>query len=153
MHIKPDTNTLKVSDLVEIYNTIWSDKEYNIDEKLVYEMIMEETSLIISETSEKNQLENKIVLSIAIRLKAEEFMIAKINSEEEVLAISKNQTTELMRLYKNRFPEKTDEIKVLEQVNLMTAENIHINAFMYEPILDLSDTYLKGLFDKVINLN
>ncbi|WP_346890365.1 hypothetical protein [Clostridium sp. UBA1056] len=35
-------------------------------------------------------------------------------------------------------------MKILEQVNLMTPENIHINSFMYEPILDLSDSYLKS---------
>lgn len=153
LHIKPKTNSLKVSDLISIYNAIWSGKVYSIDEKPVYDMLMEETSQIVAETSENIQLENKIILSMAIRLKAEEFMIEKINSEEEVSAISKNQTTELMRLYKNMFPEKTDEIKLMEQVNLMTAENIHINAFMYEPILDLSDSYLKALFEKVINLN
>jgi hypothetical protein len=153
LHIMSDTNVLKVSDLVGIYNTIWSDKEYALDDKKVYEMIMEQTTQIIAEASENVQLENKIILSMAIRLKAEEFMIKEIDSEEDISAISKNQTTALMRLYKNKYPDKTDEIKLMEQVNLMTAENIHINAFMYEPILDLSDNYLKGLFDKVINLN
>ena len=31
----------------------------------------------------------------------------------------------------------------------MTPENIHMNSFMYEPILDLSDLYLKNLYEKV----
>lgn len=153
LHIKPETYAIKVSDLVEVYNTIWSNKEYALEDKSVYEMIMTETSQIIAKTSENIQLENKIILSIAIRLKAEEFMIAAINSEDEVLSIKTNQTTKLMCLFKDKFPEENETIKLMEQVNLMTAENIHINAFMYEPILDLSDTYLKGLFNKLSNLN
>ena len=47
----------------------------------------------------------------------------------------------------------TDEAKILSQVNLMTAENIHVNAFMYEPLLDISNSHLKKLYDKVKNLN
>lgn len=31
----------------------------------------------------------------------------------------------------------------------MTPENIHINSFMYEPILDLSDSYLKKLYSNI----
>ncbi len=37
-------------------------------------------------------------------------------------------------------------IQLLEQVNLMTPENIHINSFMYEPILDMSNHHLKNLY-------
>lgn len=28
----------------------------------------------------------------------------------------------------------------------MTPENIHVNSFMYEPIIDMSDTHLRRLF-------
>ena len=35
----------------------------------------------------------------------------------------------------------------------MTAENIHVNAFMYEPLLDISNSHLKKLYDKVKTLN
>lgn len=35
----------------------------------------------------------------------------------------------------------------------MTPENIHMNSFMYEPILDLSDIYLKKLYQKVKEMN
>jgi hypothetical protein len=41
-------------------------------------------------------------------------------------------------------------MKVLSQgekmVLLMAPENIHLNAFMYEPILDMSDEHLKKLY-------
>ena len=38
------------------------------------------------------------------------------------------------------------EDKILNQVNLMTPENIHLNSFMYEPIIDLSSQKLKDLY-------
>ena len=54
--------------------------------------------------------------------------------------------------FKEKFPLKVEEIKLLEQVNLMTPENIHINSFMYEPILDMSIIHLKSLYKKIDNL-
>ncbi|AZD60972.1 hypothetical protein C4K18_2999 [Pseudomonas chlororaphis subsp. aurantiaca] len=38
---------------------------------------------------------------------------------------------------------------VLSQVNLMTPENIHLNSFMYEPILDMSALHLYDLYEKI----
>jgi hypothetical protein len=34
----------------------------------------------------------------------------------------------------------------------MTPENIHVNSFMYEPILDMSNIHLKSLYEKINNL-
>ena len=35
----------------------------------------------------------------------------------------------------------------------MTPESIHLNSFMYEPIIDMSDWALKQLYENVLNLN
>jgi hypothetical protein len=37
-------------------------------------------------------------------------------------------------------------------VALMTPENIHVNSFMYEPIVDMSDEHLKKLYADVKKL-
>ena len=34
----------------------------------------------------------------------------------------------------------------------MTPENIHVNSFMYEPIVDMSDDHLRKLYGKVLEL-
>jgi hypothetical protein len=34
----------------------------------------------------------------------------------------------------------------------MTPENIHLNTFMYEPILDMSDEHLRKLYKSVVAL-
>ncbi|SHN94260.1 FIG00831056: hypothetical protein, partial [bacterium endosymbiont of Bathymodiolus sp. 5 South] len=74
------------------------------------------------------------------------FMILKIDNEEFINNISKNQTVELFNEYKTLPNIKIKDIKVLEQVNLMTPENIHLNSFMYEPILDMNSDELIKLY-------
>lgn len=96
-------------------------------------------------------LENKIVLSIAIRLKTEQFLIEKIGNDTWVKTISGNQTRKLILKYKTMQSDKKVN-ETLDSVNLMTPENIHINAFMYEPIMDVSDHHLIALYKKVKTL-
>ena len=117
--------------------------------KNVFDLIFELADKISQNTDEVIELENKIVLSIAIRLKAENFMIQKINNQTFVDQIAKNQTVELIKKYKEDFSTDIENIELLEQVNLMTPENIHLNSFMYEPILDMSDESLKSLYNEI----
>jgi hypothetical protein len=88
-------------------------------------------------------------VGIATRIKAEIYMIAKIADDPAVAAITKNQTFNLMKLFKEGgLGDKKDQ-KILKQVHLMTPENIHLNSFMFEPILDMSSEHLKRLFGEV----
>jgi hypothetical protein len=87
-----------------------------------------------------------IVISIAIRLVAEKHMIALINDSAFVAAIKRNQTIELLKEYKSKALGTAEENQTLEQVNLMTPENIHLNSFMYEPILDMGSAHLRALY-------
>jgi hypothetical protein len=40
------------------------------------------------------------------------------------------------------FANEVNNIETIQRVLLMTPENIHVNSFMYEPILDMSDEHL-----------
>ena len=104
------------------------------------------------ETEDSVLLENKIVLSIAIRLKAEIYMINKINDKNITDNIIKNQTRELMNNMNFDTANGKEIRTVLEEVLIMTSENIHINSFMYEPIIDMSVEYLIKLYNKICNL-
>ena len=69
--------------------------------------------------------------------------------------ISGSQTGKLFRRYKDEFAHDdthTNALVALESVNIMTPENIHLNSFMYEPILDLGIDDLKELHTKICNL-
>ena len=76
-------------------------------------------------------------------------LISKIKDSEFWKTISANQTLVLISKFKEDFPEDFKTINLLEEVNLMTPENIHLNSFMYEPILDMSNDSLKDLYKRV----
>jgi hypothetical protein len=153
LHVKSDTRSITISDINEIYKVIYKDlTELQLDnlERPIYGLIMELAESISADATERGlNLENKILLSIAIRLKAEEFMIEKINEPAFVSAITKYQTGKLFGKYKSKFGEADANVEILERVSIMTPENIHLNSFMFEPILDMSDYHLKKLFQDV----
>ena len=96
-------------------------------------------------------LENKIVLSIAIRLELEIFLKQVLAVNNISLECSSTQTRVWSELAK---PFLSDEqIAIVDEVNLMTPESIHLNSFMYEPIIDMSDWALKTLYQEVLNIS
>lgn len=94
-------------------------------------------------------LEHKIVLSLAIRVWAERYMIGKIRNDDPEFDPSKKQTGQLFQVFKDKFNNQTNEISLLRRVNLITPSNIHLNAFMYEPILDMGFGELVKLYQDI----
>ncbi|EKT3957122.1 hypothetical protein JE950_001767 [Flavobacterium psychrophilum] len=149
LHLKTDTATIKVLDIETVFKRNLVDKvtlSLPNQNKLIIDLIYETADAIFADASEIVELENKIVLSMAIRLKSEDYMIRQINDNPFWSSITKNQTYELTKRFKNDFPLKSNEMILLDQINLMTPENIHLNSFMYEPILDMSNDHLKQLY-------
>jgi len=153
MHIKSDSEIILKSDLQNIYNKVFPNLSLVLADghKKVTDFIFDLADTCLTATESIN-LENKILLSIAIRLKAEKFIFSKTTDKSEIAG---NQTRKLFERFKMEFGtinSELDNIKTLEQVNLMTPENIHFNSFMYEPILDMSDEHLKTLYQKIKSL-
>ena len=153
LHIKTDTNSLTEADLFEIYRNLFSSeiKPANGGTGKVLDLIFQEADACLVAEGGIN-LENKIVLSIAARLKAEQYMITRINEPDFVAEIHESQTTELLSKFKEKYPNDGDAISSIDKVVLMTPENIHLNSFMYEPIMDLSDEHLKKVYEEVRKL-
>jgi hypothetical protein len=155
LHMKSNTAAITVKDMESIYKSIIDRPSRPLanPQKNVIDIIYELADEIEQENDEQAELESKIILSIAIRLKAEKFMIRKIADQPFVDSITKNQTMKLLEKYRGDFPQEKESIALMEQVNLMTPENIHLNSFMYEPILDMSPKHLKQLYSavKVVN--
>lgn len=155
LHVKADTDAMTLNELCIIYKKILADKQQltlNPQTKLVIDLINDEAESVFNAQEEAVELEGKIVLSIAIRLLAERHMIKAINNAAFVGAITDNQTIKLIKEYKRLGLGRVEDVLVLEQVNLMTPENIHLNSFMYEPILDLGIAHLKTLYSEVKSL-
>lgn len=151
LHIKADKPKLKVLHLVDLINGIV--KPIVLDptihsEDLVLNLVYETAEELCNEVKGDSVcLEGKIALSIAIRLKAEEFMWENIRDKTP---ISKTQTGKLYDRFSKENQDSTganaETLKVLNQVILMTPENIHINSFMYEPLMDMSNHHLITLY-------
>lgn len=147
LHIKSDSTTITKNDLETTYKNIFPTLTITLTDptKGILSLIFDLADACLASVECIN-LENKIILSIAIRLKAEKYMFSKLTDKSEPLS---NQTRALFDRYKAEFSSILDQgetIKLLDQVNLMTPENIHLNSFMYEPILDMSDDHLKKLY-------
>ena len=147
LHIKDGTHGIQDSDLFQIYRTIFGAAPENATpyQGSVLDLVYQEADSCIKDGSAAN-FENKIVLSIATRLRAEQYMLRRIDDAKLPESISGNQTTVLLKRYRNEFPDDT-AIQTIDRVVLMTPENIHLNSFMYEPILDMSDEHLRKIYN------
>ena len=158
LHWKTDSGAITQHDLDLIYTRIFAPLgDSKVDSTIngtaqVTESIFEEARYCLK-ASEGINFEHKIVLSIAIRIAAERFMVSKINDSAFVAAISSNQTVRLLAKFKALFSGDSTAINTILRVVLMTPENIHLNSFMYEPILDMSDEHLRKLYTDVLHLD
>lgn len=148
LHWKLDSATITVSDLDAIYNRVCGAGGPSAGgDRLVVEVLFSVADGLPPPAG--LNLENKIVLAIAIRMGAERYMVDKIANPAHWAGIRRNQTPELIKEFKARFPAEDRTAEVLDKVALMTPENIHLNAFMYEPIIDMSEERLRELYDEV----
>ena len=152
LHLKSDTHGITVGDLDAIFNNMCETGGVSQnDTKAVWDLIFYEADACLTADIGVN-FENKVVLAIATRLAAERFMIDKINDSTFVSGIKFNQTSALITEFTRKFKTVVGSIAVLDRVALMTPENIHLNSFMYEPIIDMSDEHLKELYTDTKNL-
>ena len=158
MHLKSaplDTCALKLSDVwnmipnnlkIGFSNTFSTDTDENY-----LDLLTNLAKDICNSTTEKIILENKIILSMAIRLELEKFLKPILVANNISLECEGVQT----RCWsENAKPFLTiEQTKIVDEVNLMTPESIHLNSFMYEPIIDMSDWALKQLYKNILYLN
>ena len=98
-------------------------------------------------------LTNKVVLAIGIRLITEKYILDKLQAiGMQYVEPNRDQTKDLIENYKRHFCTDLDygkNLKILIRVGMMTPEQIHLNSFMYEPLVDMSVWELLDLYIKV----
>ncbi|TQI71096.1 hypothetical protein JM79_2022 [Gramella sp. Hel_I_59] len=154
LHRKEESDNLKVDQIFNIFKNKLvklEDKTIDFGDSKLIDFIIETADSIAEENTDEIALENKICLAIAIRLQAEKYLIGKL-PDIDLSTITKNQTQILYKEYCTNHPNSEAKI-TLDKVNLMTPENIHINAFMFEPLIDMSINHLTLLYRAVNNLN
>ncbi|MCR6576888.1 hypothetical protein [Campylobacter insulaenigrae] len=147
LHIKQETKEITVGKILEIFKSIFG-KEYqysNREQKILDFIYQVADEICNAGKKDFINLQNKIALSIAIRLKAEEFMFAKL--QDKNIEFKSNQTRELFNKIEQSL--SIDEKSLMQKVLMITSENIHINSFMYEPILDTSLQHLFKCYEEI----
>ncbi|EJB51804.1 hypothetical protein [Helicobacter pylori] len=154
LHMKEYTKDIQIQEISKIFDSVFGveRKKRNIEKdgsKLYLQAIYDIAEEIYNDKNRNHiELQNKIIFSIVIRLKAEEWMLNKLNQKFEP---TKNQTRELYDAIKKELSD--DEKRIIQKVLMITPENIHINSFMFEPILDISLDHLYTCFEEVKKLN
>lgn len=154
LHWKGDSSSITNVDLDRIFIETFHGQEgkaWGSPGDSVVDLLVEQADQALV-ADEGVNFENKIVLSIATRLLAEKYMVAELNDPGFTDAITANQAQVLLQEFRNRGLGNPRAQETLDGVVLMTPENIHVNSFMYEPIIDMSDVALRELYSQVKSL-
>ena len=121
----------------------------------IYRIIYNQAKLISSSTDINQRIEEKIVLSMALRIFGEKYMYNKLKQRKHLLPSSfcfdKSEFGQTFSEFKNIYKDKVNEINVLDCISILTPMEIHINGFAYEPLIDYSITRLRTLFKELIS--
>lgn len=150
LHYNQNTNQKTVGSLIEDLKSIFPHLNVNNNEINTDEIFFDKIISIAKEIPKDInpfELEIKIILSIAIRLLSEKLIIQ--DNFSLISDCKKNQTRELYNRFKNYM--NSDFVELLDQVLIITPEFIHLNAFMYEPLIDIHPNCIRDLFLKLLN--
>jgi hypothetical protein len=154
LHWKEGTDKITEADYFQVYNELFG-TEHKGSDRFITEILHEQANLISNQVDHAGlNLEDKVLLSIAIRLRSEEFLITKIRElkgNPNYWCTAKSQFGAIIKEYIKLEPA-APALRTLEKVSITVSSNIHLNSFMYEPILDLTVDHLCQLYKEVNNL-
>ena len=158
LHMKDVTVVITLGDIQEIYcrevkDAIDKDAAISFKADNYLAALFEEAEAVMKDPNEV-EIVNKLVLSMAIRLKAEEFMNDVLTEDQKGdIKPKSNRTAKLVTILKKyHYGDMEDQCLLMNKVLMLTSENIHMNNFMFEPLVDISIIYLKQLYEEVKGL-
>lgn len=157
LHWKNDTDQITVGEYLGIYNRLFGTTHDTSNTQPVKQLLFAKATEICNQTIHDGlNLEDKVLLSMAIRMQAEIFVTNKLRilkSDANYWCSANNQFGSLMKEYASLAPTAPEiEMRTLEKVSITVSSNIHLNSFMYEPILDLTIEHLVKLYQEVEGL-
>lgn len=166
LHIKENTKTITIKSIQEKiaghFTALSGDvtfQDYST-ECLYFDSLLE-----VAENSNKvilnepETLVHKIILSIACRLMLEDVLLFYLDKDTLSKSdCSRNQTRALEQAYLEKSKsgdliESAEIRKLCREVVLLSSENIHLNSFMYEPLLDTDPIHLSKLYETLRKLH
>lgn len=149
LHVKLD-NPLTQSELDGIYLRLfdlpgaWPDPSGLVTDATV------DVAIQIVDCGMALDLANKVVVAMACRVLSETFVVRKLGLTNSDLAqIKAFQTSKLISRYKASPKCDATIAKLLDEAQLLAPESIHLNSFMYEPLVDLSAERLVSVFSRL----
>ncbi len=149
LHSKQDSQNITFNQLENAYQEVMPNITFGFTENKNVQAYIIDCAEKIKVLNDKFLLKEKIVLSIAIRILSENYMWSNVTEKSDRDTVSEGK---LLERYKEEYKDDLKHekaINTLEEVNIMTPENIHLNSFMFEPIIDMGLGHLKALFTKV----
>lgn len=156
LHWKNDTDQITVGNYFDIYNRLFGTSYNTSNTQLVKDLLFTKATEICARITYNGlNLEDKVLLSIAIRMQAEIFLINELRTlkgEPNYWCQSMSQFGNLIKEY-STLATTSPSIRILEKISITVSSNIHLNSFMYEPILDLTIEHLVNLYNEVCSLH
>lgn len=146
LHYQKETKTITFN---EIYSEFNSKGKIEYGEELYFDKLLELAKKISNSQLDNYDIKNKTILSIACRLLIEEKIVG--NDFSKLDGIGLNQTSQLRERNKDKFGKEF--LQILDRVLLSTADYIHVNSFMYEPLIDIDSNYLQALYKDIENFD
>jgi hypothetical protein len=119
--------------------------------KTFYDLVIKTADIILtpdnliqeSESTYFNtNLQDKIIISIALRLLMEKKIIDKLEKDKKLKNnhdyYSHNQARTLVNELKKNYTLDPTTKGLIDIVNMISSNNIHINSFIYEPLIDIN---------------
>ena len=152
LHWKPGTGRLTVGQYLDAYNRVFGSEYSTTDQTPYLEVLCAAADEICGQEQHDGlNLEDKVALSMAIRMKSEIYMtneLRTLKNDDDYWCRRENQFGALVKEYSSLVPD-SPSLRVLEKVSITVSSNIHLNSFMYEPILDLTIDHLIRLYAEV----
>lgn len=147
-------NDVTIEDIQQYIQSIVSVADTPFNRSLsIYEAIIMHAKEVAAATSDGFSLKDNLVLAIGTRLCIERYIISKISEEDYRNAVSKERdlTRKLLILYSNNCsdPNKQTYLKMFNKAAAIVDGTIHINSFMYEPLVDIGTWEMKKMFNEI----
>ena len=144
LHYRKNTENLIVADLKPIFKEVFDiNLEFDSNTKIFNILDSNINKLLTKNLSNSIELDEKIIFSIAIRL-----LLEKIFNKIDSSLINGNlMLGEEYNLVKSKIND--DDKKIINKAIISIPEFIHLNSFMYEPLVDVTTTSLQKLYQDI----
>jgi len=153
IHYRPHGTNIKLSTLISsLRKQFGGTFPFFSLNPTVYSCIDSEAKIIAGQATIDQTLEDKMIITIALRIRCEKYLYKQILKVDSTIKtrIEDMVMGDLFEEFKNLYPNKSKNKDLINSVCLLVPPHIHVNNFMYEPMIDYSIDRFRQLYNDVI---